>query len=91
MSVQTAEGPTLSDWEMSKRKAATIPSRRTARGASHLTDEQYAALPTVPVGDEGRRGWSWQCDCGRWHLADDPLGAGDVLSCPRSKRQYRCL
>ncbi len=56
-----------------------------------MTAEEYAALPTMTVGDAGRRGWNWLCDCGRTHLEDDPLGAGDVLYCPRSKRRYRCL
>lgn len=65
--------------------------RTTSRGTRRMTAEEYAALPTMTVGDAGRRGWNWLCDCGRTHLGDDPLGAGDVLYCPRSKRRYRCL
>lgn len=68
-----------------------VPDKRQARGAYRLTQAQYKDLPTMTVGDAGRRGWSWLCDCGRSHLADDPLAAGDVLFCPRSQRKYRCL
>lgn len=73
-----------------RARQALVHLHATSR-VGRMNLEDYAKLPERSVGDEGRRGWSFMCDCGRYHIVDDPVGEGDVLFCPRSKRRYRCL
>jgi hypothetical protein len=62
----------------------------TSRGVSPMTFEEYYALPSESVAEKNAYSWWWVCGCGRRHVVQDPIGAGDILHCPRSNRRYRC-
>lgn len=62
----------------------------TSRGVYPMTFEEYYALPSESVGEKNRYSWTWMCGCGRYHVVYDPIGVGDIMHCPRSKRRYRC-
>jgi hypothetical protein len=88
-----------SDWKISSdtglTKAEVELGRKwhvyeTSRGVYPMTFEEYYALPSESVGEKNRYSWSWMCGCGRYHVVYDPIGEGDILHCPRSKRIYRC-